>query len=467
MIALAMGIITILLALHHFKPEILLRQTECATLDSLRVYTFVLTGEPKETKRCLRYETEQKVLLYVLRDTTKTQPQAGDTVIAQTRIKRGGRIGDFDYGLYLRRKGIIGTAYTGNYILRKANTPPQTPLQKRLYNRLAQSGLSGDELATTGALTLGYKEDLDPELQHRFQAAGAAHVLAVSGLHTGIIYVVLMSLLTLRGRIKPRHENRLGRAAISLFVIACMWGYAWLTGMTPSVVRCVVMVTLVETGKMLYRHSPTLNTIAAAAVLILIVRPLDLWSVGFQLSFAATAAIVIFARDIETLVHRNDRRTDTKGYILSWVAGTVIISIAAQLGTLPITMYTFGQISNYFLLANLIVLPLAALLVPLGLASVALGGTFFGHVVGKITFALAWAMNHSVSWIEALPGSVTHVHTSASAHISGWMVLLLYAAMLMGWLTLHPRDKAHPAKALWWLVGVCAAMLAFCILYTL
>ena len=293
-------------------------------------------------------------------------------------------------------------------------------MQERLYGRLAASGITGDELATVGALTLGYKKDLDKSLRRHFQASGAAHVLAVSGLHTGIIYGVLLWLLTLGGRFKPRYENRVGRWAIGLLIIAVMWCYAWLTGLTPSVVRAVVMVTIFEIGRMMYRQALSLNTIAAAAVLILIVRPTDLWSVSFQLSFTATAAIVVIAGICEKRLHRLLWKGSIAGKATAWAVGTVIISIAAQLGTLPLTMYYFGQVSSYFLLTNLIVLPIATFLVPFGLISIALGGSCIGLIVGKITWALAWLMNHSVEWIESLPGSTMQVSVSFA------MVILYY-----------------------------------------
>ena len=288
--------------------------------------------------------------------------------------------------------------------------------QTALYQRLADGGLSGDELATVGALTLGYKEDLDKTLRRHFQASGAAHVLAVSGLHTGIIYGILAWLMTLGGRYKPLYENRWGRGAISMAIIGAMWGYAWLTGMTPSVVRAVVMVSLYEGGKILRRNSPTVNTIAAAAVLILLVRPSDLWSVSFQLSFAATFAIVIMANGEWT----RWRMPKIAKYIL----GIIVVSLAAQLGTLPITMFYFKQVSCYFLLANLCVLPIATLLVPCGLISIALGGSLAGVYFSKITWSLAWLMNHSVAWIERLPGC------TLPAHIDGTMVGVYYVLLL-------------------------------------
>lgn len=298
-------------------------------------------------------------------------------------------------------------------------------LQTILYQRLTDGGLSGDELATVGALTLGYKEDLDKELKHHFQASGAAHVLAVSGLHTGIIYGLLLALMTIGGRYKPLYENWLGRCLVSGIIILCMWGYAWLTRMTPSVVRAVLMVTIFEVGRMLYRQAFSINTVAAAAVLILLVHPQDLWSVSFQLSFAATAAIIVTADILGPTIKYHKLRKTFWGRLCNWTIGILIVSLAAQLGTMPITMYYFHQFSCYFLLTNLIVLPLASLLVPCGLVSIALGGSVAGIWFSKVTWALSWAMNHSVAWIESLPGC------TVSAQINGYMIILYYVLLLL------------------------------------
>ena len=410
-------VVAILLCERHgvFYPP------EKALYDSLYVHTFVLSSEAKSTTQCERYEAKTyggTVYVYVQRDSARTLPQKGDTLIATTRIRKAESIGAFDYRRYLLRQGIIGTAFVHRYTLLPCSTNTE-PMQKRLYNRLSSAGLSGDELATVGALTLGYKEDLDPTLKQHFQASGAAHVLAVSGLHTGIIYALLMALLTLGGRIRPMYENRIGRCIISLIIITAMWGYAWLTGLTPSVVRAVVMVTIFETGRMCYRYGISINSIAAAAVLILLARPLDLWSVGFQLSFTATVAIVVLARECER--HFHIKRCHR---IIHWIIGTFIISIAAQLGTLALTMYYFGYVSTYFLLTNLIVLPIAMLLVPCGLVSLVLGCSVIGIWFTKLTCALAWLMNHSVGWIESLPGSTWPVS------ISQTMVCIYYTLLL-------------------------------------
>ena len=373
-------------------------------------YGFVITGAPKSTPKCERFETRcldgGKVFVYLLRDSTKTLPIYGDTIVATTQIE------------WTRQ---YGRAFASKYLILPAKKHKE-PLQIQLYKRLADAGLSGDELATVGALTLGYKDDIDPEVRRHFQASGAAHVLAVSGLHTGIIYGLLVWLLTVGGRIRPMHENKWGRRAISAVIIAVMWGYAWLTGMTPSVVRAVLMVSLFEIGRMFYRQSFSLNTIAAAAVLILLVKPSDLWSVSFQLSFAATAAIVMIIGSLSKSLPKPEK---SRSRVLPYFVGVIVVSIAAQLGTLPITIYYFGQVSSYFLLTNLMVLPLATLLVPCGLATIAFGGSWLGMLIGKVTWALSWAMNHSVGWIESLPGS------TIPAHASGGMVLLYYVLLLL------------------------------------
>ena len=305
--------------------------------------------------------------------------------------------------------------------------PAPNALQERLYGRLASAGLEGDELATVGALTLGYKEALRKELRQHFQVSGAAHVLAVSGLHTGILYGVIVWLLTLGGRFRPMHENRIGRRTLSLVIIAAMWGYAWLTGMTPSVVRAVVMVTLFEIGRMAYRQAFSLNTIAAAAFLILAARPTDLWSVSFQLSFAATTAIVMGVKAYPLPL------TEGKGVlgrIAQFFLGIIVVSLAAQVGTLPVTIHYFGQVSTYFLLTNLIVLPIATILVPCGLVSISLGGSTIGVLFSKLTYGLAWLMNHTTGWIEHLPGSSFPAHASEGMVVVYYILLSLFLLFL-------------------------------------
>ena len=472
----------ILVCYYTGKPINLLRDTEADYLDTTRLLIAVVHDYPRECKRTVRCEAEVlaykdidrksdsvawrpnllarqgKVYLYLMPDSTDNRRnkealmglQIGDTLAVRTCIRRGGKLGDFDYGMYLRQHGIVGTGmvWKGHWCLlsrsgkrsRQADaffTVGETPaspdtmvrhgdrtslssiarrVQRRLYARYGEMGITGAEQATLGALTLGYKEDLDPALKQAFQRSGAAHVLAVSGLHTGIIYAVLLSLLTIGGRRKPLYENKIGRWALSIAVIITMWGYAFLTGLTPSVVRSVVMISVVEAGRMLYRKGNTLNCVLFAAWAILIVRPLDLFSVSFQLSFAAVIAIVLLAPTISSMGGWHQGWRGVLQQAGSYVIGLLVVSMAAQVGTLPLSMYYFGQCSNYFLFTNLLVLPLAGVIVVLGFGSLALGWIpVVGHWIAQGTSGVVWLLNHAVQGIESLPGAFTEKSISITA----------------------------------------------------
>ena len=472
MLYLLLPLVAVILVCYYTgKPFNLLQDTETDYLDSMQVFVAVVRDYPRECKRTVRCEAEVlaykdsasnsavsipyhfneprplppprkrgggvlrrphllekqgKVYLYMMPDSMDRRRdkealmglQIGDTLAVRTCIRRGGKLGDFDYGMYLRKQGMVGTGmvWKGNWRLISAAESKGSPhplgiaqrVQRWLYERYGELGITGTEQATLGALTLGYKEDLDPTLKQAFQRSGAAHILAVSGLHTGIIYAVLLSLLTIGGRRKPLYENKIGRRALSMAVIITMWGYAFLTGLTPSVVRSVVMISVVEVGRMLYRHGNTLNCVLFAAWAILLVRPLDLFSVSFQLSFAAVVAIVLLAPNISSLggLQRGWRGALQKAG--SYVIGLLVLSMAAQIGTLPLSLYYFGQCSNYFLFTNLLVLPLAGVIVVMGFGSLLLGGIpVAGYWLAQATKGVVWLLNHAVQWIESLPGAYT------------------------------------------------------------
>ena len=183
-----------------------------------------------------------------------------------------------------------------------------------------------------------------------------------------------------------------------------MWSYALLTGLTPSVVRSVIMVTIMQTAYMCYRNPLSVNSVAAAAFLILMVRPTDLYSVSFQLSFAAvTAILLICPKAIHIPIHNK-----WLSYPVDYIVNLAMVSIAAQLGTLPFTLYYFRQCSNYFLLTNLIVIFLAWITTMLALATLTIGWIpGLGEIIAVGVKWSVWALNTITGWIESLPGAVT------------------------------------------------------------
>lgn len=472
MVVLLLPLVAVILLCYYTRfPVDLLHDTDVPYIDSTFIFQVAIQDYPTPRQKTIRYTAEvlavvdsmahtapSKVYLYIQPDSTRPMPTMGDTLLVRTRIQRGERLGSFDYGTYLRQQGIAGTGIVWHnqwqYI---GHSTPQRfspkQWQHSLQERYQRCGLEGKELATIAALTLGYKEDLDRKTTQSFQRAGAAHILAVSGLHTGIIYSILLSIFTLGGTFRPLYTQRVWRCGQSILIIAAMWGYAAITGMTPSVVRSVVMLTIVEIGRMLYRQSLSLNTVAAAAFLILIVRPLDLFSVSFQLSFSAVAALLVFVpgfvRVHPTRWIRPMRLRTGARYVVDIVA----VSLAAQLGTLPLALYYFGQCSNYFLLTNLLVIPLAWLIVVSAFAVLTIGGIpYAGTAAVWICSQLTQLLNTSVEWIEHLPGAVSEIRISLP------MAILLYTAIAGGYWSLK--------RSLWWLLPTAGCLILFCYLYT-
>ncbi|MCQ2310980.1 MAG: ComEC/Rec2 family competence protein [Paludibacteraceae bacterium] len=281
--------------------------------------------------------------------------------------------------------------------------------QKYLCNRYSDLGIYGLELETLQALTLGYRDGLDKDLKRSFSAAGAMHVLAVSGLHTGLLMSALMALITCFGLRKPLYEQKQKRIVISCFLMLVLIMYAYVTGGSPSVVRSVIMACLGLLAYMTSRHPDILNIICASAFIMLILVPNDWYSVSFRLSYAAVIAIVLFIKGWHNLlppVYGNPWKIKIVGYVHELVG----VSIAAQMGTLPFTLYYFGQISNYFLLTNLLIIPLAWLMMLLFVFLFTIGWIApLGTALSWLLIKTTWCMNTSVRWIENLPYATTNI----------------------------------------------------------
>lgn len=341
-----------------------------------------------------------------------------------------------EWGIHDRREAYY--EYYADRELRNRSTHPwyrSEHWRQKLLARYRTSGIGTEELGTIEALTLGYRDDLDRDIRTHFSRSGAMHVLAVSGMHVGILYGFLVFLLTLGGRLKPMYEERRWQCVVSLAIMLLMGLYAWLTGLAASVVRSVLMCMMIEVAKMARRDVLSMNSLMAAAFFILCFRPYDLYSVGFQLSFSAVAALLVL-------------EPRARGY---W-GNLVLVSLAAQVGTLPLCLYHFGQMSNYFVLSNIVVMPLAGALMILAVLFFTIGLIpVVGEVLAFLMHWTAWGMHRWTEWVDGLPGAVTELT------VTGVMVMLLYGMAVTGILGMK--------KNLWWLCGTVACATGFCILY--
>ncbi len=442
----------------HF-PFNLRYDTEADYLDSLAVYRVHVTEPPVRKSYGWQLnvnlpEHAQQAVIYLSADSSQATPVMGDLLLVRTRITRPQAlfIGEFDYGNYLRLQHKVGVGYVrpgqwqiiGHVPIRGLRAYATT-VQRKLAQRYSDAGLHGQPLALISAITLGERDALDSDLRQSFAAAGAAHVLAVSGLHTGIIYIVVVSLLTCFGLWRPLYEQRIRRALLSSCIIAVMWAYAFITGLSPSVMRAALMLTIIQVGWICRRQSLSFNTLAAAACICLWIDPLSLFSVSFQLSFAAVAGILLFVPHFNSLwrVHSKFAR---------FMRDLVTVSAAATIGTLPVSLYYFSQVARFFLLTNLVVLPAAYVLVISGLLVLALAHTPVG---AWLAFALqhigGWVCTF-VAWIEHLPYSTLHISATP------WMLACLVMAIGCCYLRIQRQRLA-------WYAPAAAAIALFCVLH--
>jgi len=287
-----------------------------------------------------------------------------------------------------------------------------------LLDRYAQWGIGGDAYGVVAAMTLGDKSYLTDEVKETFAQTGAAHVLALSGMHLMIVYSAVTLLFG---------WQRFRLLAQGLMVCS-VWAFAFLVGMSASVTRAAFMLTVYAALSLGHRERMSVNTLAFAAVVMLAVSPASLRSVSFQLSFMAVLAILLFNPLLQRLVPRRLLRRH-RWLRLLW--GMTTVSLSAQLGTAPLVAYYFDRFSTYFLLSNYIVIPLATLVLYLTLACVAvswsslLAGALVPLLVGTVTL-----MSRLLAWVSRLPGSsIEDIGLPLAA------VYLIYIIMGSVWVT--------------------------------
>lgn len=209
--------------------------------------------------------------------------------------------------------------------------------------------------------------------------------------------------------------------------------------------RSALMLTFVECSFLFKQQTSRWNAILAAALMILIINPLSLWSVSFQLSFAAVLSIMLVGSKLQ-------QKVVLRGKMWQYIGGLLIVSIAAQVGTMPLTLHYFGQTSNYFALTNLIVIPMAGVLLWLGFSTLAMSWCVVGEWLGVATKWCTWVLREAVEWIERLPFSTTQISLSSES-VAG-----LYCAIICGLLMLR-GGKVH----WWWLIGVVTSLVVILI----
>ena len=369
-----------------------------------------------------------KINFFVKKDTDQNYLKYGDRVITYGKIyplRNPGNPNTFNYKEYLKTQNIYGHSFVKSQDIKVLSNKPPNFLFNWAY-QLRQAGTKiidknipqSRESGIIKALLLGIKDHLDNDIKASYSSAGILHILAVSGLHVGIIYLLIHLLL---GKLKIfGKKGRYLFAFLSIFFISF---YAILTGLSPSVLRAATMFSFIIISEASARKGNIYNTLGFSAFVLLLFDPYLIYAAGFQLSYAAVFGIVYFQPKIYQLFSFSN-------LILDKAWAIICVSIAAQIATFPLSIYYFHQFPIYFLIANLIVIPISSVLLISGISMLIVHPIFnvLGAFFGKILYYLIWLINELIEYISLLPHSVIdwiYIDKSSLLFIYAILILLL------------------------------------------
>ncbi len=371
---------------------------------SERQNSYRIVGRVKKTiNDTLSKKTDGKIMLYVEKDSIASTLKYGDQIITKNsfdEIPPPQNPHQFNYKSHLAFNNIFHQTYraSGHYMViasGKGNFLKSTALdyRQKALSTIKKYDIIEDEFAVISALLLGYREYIDDKLRQKFAGAGAMHILCVSGLHVGIIYVILNGLFSFLNKIK--YGNKFKFTIILLII----WFYAAITGFSPSVLRASTMFSFVALAKSFNRYTNIYNILAASAFVLTIIDPYIVTKIGFQLSYLAVISIVSLQPYLYNIFH-------VKNFILSKVWAITTVSIAAQAATGPLVIYYFNQFPNYFILTNLAVIPLTSIIIYTALIFLLVSPiSLIADFISKVLSFFVYALNKSVHFVESLPYS--------------------------------------------------------------
>ena len=316
-------------------------------------------------------------------------------------------------GVFLIRNSDNSPATSVSYVEKIAAEMGEK--REELTSKYVEQGLSGDTYDIVAAMTLGEKKGISKEVRKTFSASGGAHILALSGMHLGILFMILTFLL-------PTKRWPKISVLTELFAI---WAFVFLIGFQPSLVRAALMLTIYSIARLLSRNTRSMDVLAFTAALLLVISPQWLFDVGFQMSFAAvTGILLLYGPIFRFLTYREKESGQPSVWItcrrvlFDGIVGLVVISFTAQLGVAPLVAYYFGNFPTYFLLTNFIVTPAAFLIIALAI------GMLVGLPLQEPLTAVVQGMHASLLWIKNLP------YSNLEVRLSVWQTLLVYVIII-------------------------------------
>ncbi|BDS11671.1 ComEC/Rec2 family competence protein [Aureispira anguillae] len=419
----------------HIQQQLLPKATYLATISSipkinLKSIRTTLSIEGLQSTQNKLTACSGEVLAYFQLDTISSRLNYGDQILFQAAVKpltQPLNPKAFDQRSYYHPKNIYHQTYLPTQQWVKINTNQNKSLYQfihackgQLLKILQQHLPSPNEYAVAAALILGAKDQLNKEIRNAYADTGAMHVLAVSGLHIGILAGLISFLLGL-----IRSENRKWKKVKTLLLLSLLWGFALLTGASASVLRACTMFSFILVGQLLGRKINVYNSLAASAFLLLCINPFLLFDVGFQLSYLALIGIIY----LHPKIYKFWYIEHTVG---NWIWKGLALSIAAQISTFPISLYYFHQFPVFFWLSGVVVTAAAGLILGIGLCLFLL---YFVPVLstalGYLLYAAVWLMNSLIFAIQQLPGAVWDGFWLESWQMWSWYGLIISTIYLL------------------------------------
>lgn len=366
--------------------------------------------------------TDQKILFYtnseLIEDRMKIMALAD-----LMKIRNSNNPGSFNAERYWRSKGIGAMTFiTDNDFRVIAKESPglfekfSSSVRSYIVTALENS-FSSDQAAVLKALLLGDKGDLSTEIQTHFSNAGAMHLLAVSGLHVGIIAMILLFMFR-------QFPKRISNLWAHILVVIILWLYASVTGFSPSVTRAVLMFSLLILSRLAPGQYEPINVLFFSCFIVVIWNPNVIYDIGFQLSYLAVLGIFLFYQKLESAIYIQSK-------ILKWLWQGTSVGLAAQVTTAPLALYYFHQFPNYFPLSNLGVMLMAGVLM---FTSILFLISFkLSPLKALVVYALSLmvsALTYFVTWVDLLPWSVARGFEVNSVQVAIYVfgiVLILFA----------------------------------------
>jgi competence protein ComEC len=363
-------------------------------------------------------------ILFCVKKSNQNRLKIGNILIIYDQIKNiptPKNKFQFDYQKFMFYKDVLAQCYTSNNNIKilyyqKNIYSISNEIRIKIIKSFEKQHISKASLSIIKALLLGEKQDIDKDMYQSYSKSGAVHVLAISGLHIGIVLIFLLWIL------KPLKYLKKGNIIITILILLILWSFAFISGMSASVVRAVTMYSFVAVALFINRKTNIINTLWVSLFVILFIYPNFLFDVGFQLSYLAVFSIVYIQPFFKKIHHSNNK-------IKQYFYDILTVSLAAQLGVMPLSIYYFHQFPGLFFITNLLVIPLITVILFIGFLSIVL--CFFIDIpffIVKILDILVWIMNGIVTKIASFETFVlTNIYSTFSLTIiSSFLIFYIF-----------------------------------------